>query len=268
MRAAEVLSCALPSPSRFSSGFSCSPEWKDRDLSYICSLSPVLILCGILTGTAEIQGNENKHSGERAFIFLTAHSILCISLLQHIPVRGNSFYVNKLVLRRRMSLLLNHVSGKDEPSWSNLYIKNWEMLDKQLAQNEIMQQVTQLLVMDVNWLGILKILITKKSRLLGCCTYWNYTTRTLLKLSFWSLGKSWQNRGARLPKEWYYHSQEWLAFPRAPGFFPWKLPGWDPRAERRRFSDINCSTTGSGGKSESCRTLIILKSLFILAFQI
>lgn len=30
------------------------------------------------------------------------------------------------------------------------------MLDKQLTQNETMQQVTQLLVMDGNWLGILK----------------------------------------------------------------------------------------------------------------
>lgn len=30
------------------------------------------------------------------------------------------------------------------------------MLDKQLTQKETMQQVTQLLLMDVSWLGILK----------------------------------------------------------------------------------------------------------------
>lgn len=46
-----------------------------------------------------------------------------------------------------------------------------------------------------------------------------------------------------------------------------KLPGSDPRVERF-FSDINQSRKGSGGKSETRRTLMILKSLIILAFQI
>lgn len=63
-----------------------------RTRRHFCSaLLLTLMIFGILTTTAEMQGNEDKHSRETAFIFLNTRFVLRIFLLQqYFPIRGNS----------------------------------------------------------------------------------------------------------------------------------------------------------------------------------
>lgn len=152
------------------------------------------------------------------------------------------------------------------------------MLDKQLTLSETMQQVTQLLVVDGNWLGILKSTDHYKIkiiRMLHPLKWYNKDTTQTKLLEYWEQLLFPDKTGACLPKECYYHSQESLALPRAPGFLPWsqgvslKLPGSDPRPQREdSFFRHYLGSKGSGGKSETCRTTMILKSLIIFVFQI
>lgn len=62
-----------------------------------------------------------------------------------------------------------------------IYILRTEMLDKQLTQNETVQPVTQLPVMDVNWLGIKKNTDHYKIKIVRTLHLLNYT-RTETKL--------------------------------------------------------------------------------------
>lgn len=131
--------------------------------------------------------------------------------------------------------------------------------------------------MDVSWLHILNNTDHYKIKIIRMLHLRNYIPRTLLKLSFWILGKSCcfltkqvpasQRNDITIPKSEQPFLGLLTSSPRVTGSLL-SCQDQTPRAERRLFSKVSCGSKGSGGKSETCRTLMILKSLIILAFKI